>query len=123
MADAFNGDFVRLVPRNQIAQRLFSATCMYVEENKTFHLRFMQWNHASSEKPAAPYEAVESSTDYDSQLEGETEGFQTEDSGYFVLSFDQEREPEFPHVGWRVGRGAGKSPANRGVDLLLSRPG
>ena len=45
------------------------------------------------------------------------------DSGYFVLSFDQEREPEFPHLGWRVGRGAGKSPLNRGVDLLLSRPG
>ena len=36
MADTFNGDFARLVPRNQVAQRLFSATYIYVEENKTF---------------------------------------------------------------------------------------
>lgn len=123
MADTFNGDFARLVPRNQTAQRLFSATCIYVEENKTFHLRFLQRNNASSKMPTTSDEPVESSTDYDSQLEGEIEGLQMEDSGYFVLSFDQEREPEFPHLGWRVGRGAGKSPANRGVDLLLSKPG
>ena len=123
MADTFKGDFARLVPRNQIAQRLFSATYVYVEENKTFHMRFLQRNIASSELPRASDDPVESSTDYDSQLEGETEGFQMEDSGDFVLSFDQEREPEFPHLGWRVGRGTRKSPANRGVDLLLSKPG
>jgi len=123
MSDTFNGDFARLVPRNQIAHRLFSATCIYVEENKTFHLRFLKRNNVSSGMLAASDEPVESSTDYDSQLGSETEGFQMEDSGYFVLSFDQEREPEFPHLGWRVGRGAGKSPANRGVDLLLSKPG
>ena len=123
MADTFNGDFARLVPRNQIAQRLFSATYIYVEENKTFHMRFLQRKIVSSEMPTAPDEPVESSTDYDSQLEGGTEGLQMEDSGYFVLSFDQEREPEFPPLGWRVGRGTRKSPENRGVDLLLSRPG
>ena len=120
MADTFNGDFARLVPCNKIAQRLFSATYIYVEENKTFHMRFLQRNIVSSEMSITSEEPVESSTDYDSQLEGETEGFRMEDSGYFVLSFDQ--EPEFPHLGWRVGRGTGKSPANRGVDLLLSRP-
>lgn len=123
MADTFNGDFARLVPRNQIAQRLFSATYIYVEENKTFHLRFLQWNDANKEIPTASDEPVESSTDYDSQIEGEAEGFQIKSSGCFILSFDQEREPEYPHLGWRVGRGAGKSPANRGVDLLLSKPG
>ena len=121
MADTFNGDFARLVPRNQIAQRLFSTTYIYVEENKTFHMRFLQRNIVNSEMPIASEEPVESSTDYDSQLEGETQGSQMEDLGYFVLSFDQ--EPEFPHLGWRVGRGTGKSPANRGVDLLLSKPG
>lgn len=123
MSGTFNGDFARLVPRNQIAQRLFSATCIYVEENKTFHLRFLQCNNASNEIPLASDEPVESSTDYDSQIEGGNEEFQLKDSGYFVLSLDQEREPEFPHLGWRVGRGAGKSPANRGVDILLSKPG
>lgn len=123
MADTFNGDFARLVPRNQIANRLFSATYIYVKENKTFHMRFLQRNTVISEMPTASKEPVESSTDYDSQLEGETEGCQMEGSGYFVLSFDQEREPEFPHLGWRVGRGTRKSPANRGVDLLLSKPG
>ncbi len=123
MADTFNGDFARLLPRNQIAQRLFSATYIYVEENKTFHMRFLQRKIVGSEMPTASDEPVESSTDYDSQLEDETEGFQMEDSGYFILSFDQEREPEFPHLGWRVGRGTRKSPANRGVDLLLSKPG
>ncbi|MCJ1391563.1 hypothetical protein MMC18_004427 [Xylographa bjoerkii] len=121
MADTFNGDFARLIPRNQTALRLFSTMCVYVEENKTFHLRFLQQNNASSEMPTALDEPVESSTDFDSQLEGE--GPQTQDSGYFVLSFNPDREPEFPHLGWRVGRGTGKLPANRGVDLLLSRPG
>ena len=44
MADTFNGEFARLVPRNQLAQRLLSATYIYVEENKTFHMRFLQRN-------------------------------------------------------------------------------
>ena len=123
MTDSFNGDFARLVPRNPTAQRLFSATYIYVEENQTFHLRFLRRNNASSEMPTASDQPVESSTDYDSQLEDEIEGSQMEDSGYFVLSFNQDRKPEFPYLGWRVGRGTGKSPANRGVDLLLSKPG
>ena len=113
----YNGDFARLVPRNQVAQRLFSASYIYVEENKTFHLRFLQRENINSKMPDEP---VESSTDYASSLEGD---IIQEHSGYFVLSFDQNREPEFPHLGWRVGRGTGKSPANRGVDLLLSKPG
>lgn len=74
MAETFNGDFARLVPRNQVAQRLFSTTYIYVEENKTFHMRFLQRNIISSEMLIASEEPVESSTDYDSQLEGETEG-------------------------------------------------
>ena len=63
MADTFNGDFARLIPRNQIAQRLFSATCVYVEENKTFHLRFLKLNNDGNELSSAPHEPVESSTD------------------------------------------------------------
>lgn len=47
MADKFNVDFARLVPRNQVAQHLFSATRIYVDENKSFHLRFLQSNNAS----------------------------------------------------------------------------
>ena len=120
MADIFNGDFARLVPRNRIAQRLFSATQIYIEDNKTFHLRFLQRDDVSSQ--TALDEPVESSTDYDSQVEGEIEGFRPENSGYFVLSLDHERVPEFPHLGWRVGRGSKKFAANRGVDLLLSKP-
>lgn len=103
MADKFNVDFARLVPRNQIAQHLFSTTRIYVDENKTFHLRFLQSNNASSEIPTASDEPVESSTDYESQIEGGTEDFQMINLGYFVLSFNEEREPGFPHLGWRVG--------------------
>ena len=99
MTDSLNGDFARLVPRNPIAQRLMSATYIYVEENKTFHLRFLRRDNVGSEIPTASDQPVESSTDYDSQLEGEIEGSQLEDSGYFVLSFNQDREPEFPHLG------------------------
>ena len=51
--------------------------------------------------PIASDQPVENSTGYDSLLEGETEVSQMEDSGYFVLSFNQEREPEFPHLGWK----------------------
>ena len=123
MTDIFNGDFARLVPRNQIAQHLFSATRMYVDENKTFHLRFLQSNNTSSEIIPASDEPIESSTDYDSQIEGDVQDFQMNNLGYFVLSFNEEREPEFPLLGWRVGRGTGKALTNRGVDLLLSKPG
>ena len=95
MADIFSGDFARLVPRNHIAQRLFSATCIYIEENKTFDLRFLQRNNAGSEMPTALDQPVESSTDYDSQLEGENEGSQMEDLGYFVLSLNQDANQSF----------------------------
>ena len=84
---------------------LFSATYIYVEENKTFHLRFLQRDNTSSEMSAASDQPVESSTEYDTQPEGENEGSQIGNSGYFVLSLNQDREPEFPYLGWRVGRG------------------
>ena len=74
MTDTFDGHFVRLVPRNQIAQRLFSATCIYIEENKTFHLRFLQRNNAGSEIPIASDQPVESSTDYDKPTRGRDRG-------------------------------------------------
>ena len=51
MADALNGDFARLVFCDEITQCLFSATRSYVDENPTYHLRFLQSKVASSTIP------------------------------------------------------------------------
>lgn len=112
MARSFQGDFARLIPRNQVAHTLYSAARIYVDKHQTFHLRFLE-----SVAEPMPIEPVESSTEYDTMTEDEQS--QTD---CYVLSFAQEREPEFPHLGWRVGLGSRKPP-NRGVDFLLSAPG
>ena len=121
----FNGDFARLIPRNRVAQLLFSKTYVYVEKNDTFHLQFMDCSDDNA-KLLSFDEPVESSTDYDSHAETDTEGSDLRNIhhlGHFILSFNKEREPELPHVGWRVGRGTSKYPSTRGVDLLLAKPG
>ena len=41
--------------------------------------------------------------------------------GVFILSIEESRWPEFPHLRWRFGRGSAKLP-NRGVDILLAKP-
>lgn len=112
MTHMFNGDFARLIPRNQIARKLFSAARVYVDEHHTFHMRFFR-----SDIEAMPLEPVESSTEYDS-LE-EVEQLRTD---CFVLSFNEEREPEFPKLGWRVGKGTKKIEKTHGVDFPLSPP-
>lgn len=119
----FSGHFARLTPRNHVAQLLFSETFIFVEKNDTFHLRLMDRTGGAPAEESC--EAVEESTDYDTSPDDRTtETTRTiQHTGHFILSFDQNRLPEMPHLGWRVGRGSNKSPANRGVDLLLSRPG
>lgn len=120
---SFTGDFARLIPRNRTAQILFSKTYIYVKENSTFHIQFM--NCADNERFHDLIEPVESSTDYDSHHDTDTEGSganSVSHLGYFILSFDAQRLPEMPHLGWRVGRGASKWQSTRGVDLLLAMP-
>ena len=124
MAGAFNGDFAILTPRNHLAQLLFSETYVSIEKNDTFHFRFMK-RTGSGWRPVSD-EPVESSTDYDTHVDTDTEesidkGIQH--TGHFVLSFNGERSPELPHLGWRVGRGTSKLPPNRNVDFLLAKPG
>lgn len=119
----FTGDFARLVPRNRIAQILFSKTYIYVKENNTFHIQFM--NCADDEQLHHPIEPVESSTDYDTHHDTDTEGSGAKsvtNLGHFILSFDGQRLPQMPHLGWRVGRGASKWLSSRGVDFLLAMP-
>lgn len=119
----FTGDFCRLVPRNRIAQVLFSKTYTYVQENDTFHLQFMI---ATKEEPLHdPVTPVEDSTEYDTEDDADLEGSAPNGVtylGHFILSFNEQRLPEMAHLGWRVGRGTANSPANRGVDLLLAQP-
>lgn len=120
----FNGDFAKLKPSNRVAQLLFSRTYVYLEKNDTFHLRFM--NRTESEGLSSSDEPVESSTDYETHLDTDSEGSNlksVQNLGHFILSFNQGRLPELPHLGWRVGRGSSKLPSTRGVDLLLARPG
>ncbi|ERF71973.1 hypothetical protein EPUS_07443 [Endocarpon pusillum Z07020] len=124
MTSSFNGDFARLVPRNRASQVLFSETIAYVDKNDTFHLRFME--RALAEAYHASSESPEDTTDYDSPHDAIDRDLQLKDipnSGYYVFSFDKKRAPEMPHIGWRVGRGTSKVPMNRGVDLLLAKPG
>ena len=64
MASSFHGDFARLVPRNRVAQVLFSESIAYVDENDTFHLRFMERTHAELDRASS--QSLEDSTDYDS---------------------------------------------------------
>ncbi len=123
-ATSFNGDFAKLVPRNHVAQRLFSATRIYVEKNDTFHLQFI--DPTDSGPVPTLDQPVESSTDYDTHPDTDIEGSgvnSIQALGHFVLSFHKDRSPAMPRLGWRVGRGNSKSPANRGVDLLLAKPG
>ena len=121
--NSFTGDFAKLIPRNHIAQLLFSETYTYVEKNDMFHLRFMD---CTGNKPLRASEGpVESSTEYDTYHDTDTEGSQVKSNqnvGHFVLSFKTERSAELPHLGWRVGRGTNKAPRNRNVDLLLAKP-
>lgn len=123
MAASFNGDFARLVPYNHLAQMLFSETVAYVDKNDTFHLQFI--NRTVTEPFRKSSEPVEESTEYDTyDTDTETSRFKNiQHSGHFVLSFTAERAPEMPHLGWRVGKGTGKMSVNRGVDLLLAKPG
>lgn len=119
----FTGDFARLIPNNHAAQTLFSKTYMYVKENDTFHLLFM--DGTDNERFHDSTEPVESSTDYDTHHDTDTESSRASSVshlGYFILSFDEQRLPEIPQLGWRVGRGASKWQPNRGVDLLLAIP-
>lgn len=124
MAASFTGNFARLVPRNRVAQILFSRTVVYVDKNDIFHLRFI--DRGVTEQLQVSSEPVEESTDYDTSPDTESEHsllHSAQHAGHFVLSFQKDRSPEMPHLGWRVGKGTSKSPVNRDVDLLLARPG
>jgi len=123
MTASFPGEFARLVPRNLVAQKLFSKTFVYVEKHDTFHLQFID---RTGEPFLASSEPIEESTEYDPYLgtdDGDSQFKGIQHSGHFVLSFDGTRAPQMPHLGWRVGKGTSKSPAHRGVDLLLAKPG
>ncbi|KAF7508893.1 hypothetical protein GJ744_008602 [Endocarpon pusillum] len=70
-------------------------------------------------------ELVESSTDYDTHPDSETEDLgprAIQHLRYFVFSFNNERGPQVAHLGWRFDRGTSKLP-NRNVDFLLAKPG
>ena len=86
MEKSFNGDFAKLVPKNNIARRLLSTTYVYVEENKTFYFRFLDRDGTGIKSSPALDEPLESSTDYDSQLEDM--GDETQDPGHFTISFN-----------------------------------
>ena len=124
MATGFDGNFAKLIPCNHVAQLLYSETYVYAEKNDTFHLRFME--RTDSERPSTSDEPVESSTDYDTHPDSDTEDPRVQviqNPGHFVLSFSEVRSPEMPHLGWRVGRGSSKLLKSRNVDLLLTKPG
>ena len=121
MADEFNGDFARLVPKNHFARQLFNATYVYVTEKNTFHLQFLDRDCEGAGDTLTPDECFESSTDYDDDVDDASRGAPNPD--HFLLSFDPKRKPEMPHLGWRAGKGTSKSLSNLGVDLLLAKPG
>ena len=122
-SSGFTGAFAKLVPHNSIAQKLYSKTYIYVKDKDTFHLQFMKCTDEDRSRGSS--EPVESSTEYETDQEADPKGSGPDGDtqfGHFVLSFDGQRLPEMPHLGWRVGRGTRKCPANRGVDLMLAPP-
>lgn len=124
MALEFNGNFAKLVPCNHTAQVLFSTTYVHVKTSEAFHLRFME--RTDGNMPSAEDEPVESSTDYDTHPDTDTEDPRVEviqNPGHFLLSFNGGIRPEIPHFGWKAGRGTSKIPKTRNVDLLLATPG
>lgn len=117
MATKYTGDFARVLPVNQLAKRLFSRCYLYARDKDPFHLNFMV--PLPEGQPVASDEPFESSTDYDSHYSDDID--ESLQWGSFILSFEESRWPEFPHLGWRFGRGSAKLP-NRGVDMLLAKP-
>ena len=111
-------DFARVLPVNQLARRLFSRCFAFCRKDDPFHLSFMV--PLPDEPPTIPDEPVESSTEYESYHSADAD--ESLQWGFFALSLEVGRLPEFPHLGWRFGRGARKQPY-RGVDILLAKPG
>lgn len=124
MSTIFTGDFAKLTPCNDVARQLFSETLIYIEKLDTFHIQLVA--RAAGEHAEHSSDAVEDSTDYDTGSDNPRRGTSPrtiENPGHFVLSFNQDRQPQTPHLGWRVGKGTSKFGASRGVDFLLSKPG
>ena len=120
MSNQLAREFARLLPVNQRARCLFSRCLVYSEERDPYHMSFIIPS-PNSPSAAALEEPVESSTEYDTHHSNGEDG-ELLRLGYYVLSFDDSRQPKFPRVGWKCGRGASKLP-DRGVDILLARPG
>lgn len=117
MSTTFVGDFAALVPVNTLAKQLFSRCYTYVEKEDSFHFSFMV--ALPTEHAPASDEPVESDTSYDSYHTSDDPDLLM--AGAYVLSFEEDRGPEMPRLGWRSGRGSRKFPS-RNVDLLLARP-
>ena len=117
MATQYSGDFARVLPFNRLARRLFASCFVYARNEDPFHLNFMV--PLPDEQVFADDEPIESSTDYESHFSEDVD--ESLQWGCFVLSFDESRQPEFPPLGWRFGRGSTKL-RNRGVDILLAKP-
>ena len=118
MSNEFGGDFAAIYPHDHLAKKLFSRCLTSLKEtDNAYHLDFMV---ATTELPLVDDKPVESSTEYDSYHDIDVD--ESLEPGYFVLSLHGNCLPEFPHLGWRIGRGASKFK-NRGVDVLLARPG
>ena len=95
-----------------------------MDKNDIFHLQFMQ--HPLDEPSRASSEALDDSTDYDNPQDADNEEARLanrQNVGHYIFSFHKKRAPAFPQLGWRIGRGTSKAVTNRGVDLLLVKPG
>ena len=107
-------EFARLTPENDAAKRLFHDCYTYVKAEEPFHCNFMIGTGTQQSQLLEP---LDSDTDYDTTAsESETLAL-----GCYSISFASSREPEFPRLGWRVGRGTRKN-VNRNVDFLLCKP-
>ncbi|RDW59456.1 hypothetical protein BP6252_12543 [Coleophoma cylindrospora] len=97
------GIFARLRPLNKNARRAFQALKAKTQDEDTaeeykHHRQFIGTDSGVTDKA------------------GSADGGQAEDSDHYVLSIGL--LPEFPTIGWRIGRGRNKLK-NLGVDLLI----
>ena len=120
------GAFGRVQPANQAARQAVHKARAYIQEEcNTYHHQFL------FVKAPSPLLEVsrEDASDSDSDIDQDTDIMSTSRSSFesqsqcldisFTLSFDM-----LPaHHSWRIGKGSSKAPQDRGVDLLLVRPG
>ena len=109
---------MQIIPDNSNAKKLFMRCYEHVNHYKDdFHAKFMVKLPIADDTNDEP---VESDTDYESTVEGDSE---EQYEGFYNISAAEELGPKSVQLGWRIGKGHhGRDSEHRMVDILLAKP-